>query len=217
MYPHFVCPNCRTVADLEAELDDPFANGNWGEAPADDSEDVGAENEHPVEPATSTSAERQNNVEPTREALQQDQSEIEPTSDSDSHPVGADGRYVAGRHTPSSDSESPPAETSNSTVSAVDIVPRRSTSEVAPSAVPLPSISSAVDGSLPQDLSPPRFPTIADGVPDGPMTPRNDLGPFIFDGGAGRVRPLTDVSTANASADEAEDASKRVRAEAASS
>src|SRR6187402_1811895 len=32
-WPHFICPNCRTVADLEAELDDPYANEEWEEVP----------------------------------------------------------------------------------------------------------------------------------------------------------------------------------------
>src|SRR4051794_13024936 len=32
-YPHFLCPNCRAVADLEADVDEPFEE--WDDAGSD--------------------------------------------------------------------------------------------------------------------------------------------------------------------------------------
>ena len=36
MWPQFICPNCRAVADLEADVDDPFPDAEWEEVDADD-------------------------------------------------------------------------------------------------------------------------------------------------------------------------------------
>jgi hypothetical protein len=97
-------------------------------------------------------------------------------------------------HPPRS-SISPLPEVSNSTVAPVDITGRSGDS------------SNVVDGSSrlenqdartsrgtvrtpsPNGLSP----SATDAVPgaEGPMTPRNDAGPFIFDGGAGRFAEIT--------------------------
>jgi len=34
MWPQFICPNCRAVADLEADVDDPFPDAEWEEVDA---------------------------------------------------------------------------------------------------------------------------------------------------------------------------------------
>lgn len=60
-WPHFICPNCRTVADLEAELDDPYTNGDWEEVEAADQAPVSEQT--PAERATNdeASSEEQSN------------------------------------------------------------------------------------------------------------------------------------------------------------
>jgi hypothetical protein len=213
MYPHFVCPNCRTVADLEAELDDPFANGEWEDAPADAAEESSPEVEaSTAAPATTAEEGSQENAvterTPAEHVNQRDSSDVEPASDADSHPSGDNQR------TPSSGSDSPPpAETSASSVQAVDIVPRRSISDAQIGFAQLPHRPKP-ENSTERTPSPSGISAIAEGMPEGPMTPRNDFGPFVFDGSAGRVRPITDVSTANVSADESEDTTQRTRTEA---
>lgn len=208
MYPHFVCPNCRTVADLEAELDDPFANGDWEDAPVDTAEET-APNEETTATAPVTTEARQiqedvlANTASTEQIDQQHSSDVEPISDVDSHQTGEN------RRTPSSGSDSPPVpETSNSTVPAVDIVPRTSISDAQAgfSLLPRPSRT--------ETPSPNGIASLAEGMPEGPMTPRNDFGPFVFDGSAGRARLAADATTADVSADEGEDAAKRPRVDA---
>jgi E3 ubiquitin-protein ligase DMA1/2 len=89
-----------------------------------------------------------------------------------------------------SDSESPVQHTSNATVAPVDIISRK----------PVPGASNATSSRLEQpsshiDRTSTRTPSPnglsssagdALGGGEGPMTPRNDAGPFIFDGSAGR-------------------------------
>jgi E3 ubiquitin-protein ligase DMA1/2 len=91
---------------------------------------------------------------------------------------------------PPSDSESPAQQTSNATVGPVDIISRK----------PVPGASNATSSRLEQpdthmERTSTRTPSpngLSSSVGDalagveGPMTPRNDAGPFIFDGSAGR-------------------------------
>jgi hypothetical protein len=89
-----------------------------------------------------------------------------------------------------SDTDSPAQQISNATVAPVDIISRK----------PVPGISNATSSHLDQPRShmertSTRTPSpngLSSSVGDalagveGPMTPRNDAGPFIFDGSAGR-------------------------------
>ena len=204
MYPHFVCPNCRSVADLEAELDDPFAYGEWEDAPSEALEHAPPVAEDTSAPPNITVQEQNQEIatSSTTNAPEQggrrDSKDAEHTSDIESHLSGDD------RRTPSSGSESSPPETSSSTIPAVDIAPRKSSSEAQTGVSHLAGPSYVEDSSA-RTPSPNGTSALA----EGPMTPRNDFGPFVFDGSAGRVRPITDVSTANVSADESEDTSKQ--------
>jgi len=102
-----------------------------------------------------------------------------------------------------SDTESPAQHTSNATVAPVDIISRK----------PLPGIPTArleqsssrmertsTRTPSPNGLSSSSGDALA-GV-EGPMTPRNDAGPFIFDGSAGRGADvqLAALATMNLSA-----------------
>lgn len=206
MYPHFVCPNCRTVADLEAELDDPFANGDWEEVPDEMTEEIAPSVDGPAAPPAAQQERAEEPAATNTNGLQQQTShhttsDVEPASDSDSHPTGPDGRYVNARNTPSPSSDSPPEESLNATVPAVDIIPRRSISEAQAGFSLLPRPSRA-ERSTSRTPSPNGISAITDGLPEGPMTPRNDVGPFVFDGSAGRLVPLSEVSTTSSNTDD---------------
>lgn len=197
MYPHFVCPNCRAVADLEAELDDPVANGEWEQVPEEITQEGNGETPSPVvvPPETAEQAPSAVADPPAQESNRQDSDiELPDGSDSEARPLGPDGRYGVGRDTPSPVSDSPPPEVvdSSATVQPVDIAPRRSTSEAQPG-----GLSSHAQRAISQrDRSGTRTPSpsgqpssLSDAIlaGEGPMTPRNDVGPFVFDGSAGRL------------------------------
>lgn len=79
----------------------------------------------------------------------------------------------------------PQANNNNSTVPPVDIITRK----------PVPSASTASSSRVEHIRGSPSpngiHPVLADPLTgEGPMTPRNDVGPFIFDGGAGRTNGL---------------------------
>ena len=99
--------------------------------------------------------------------------------------------YLTNDESPSpSDSESPAQQTSNATVAPLDIISRK----------PVPGVSIATSSHLEQpnshmERTSTRTPSpnglsslVGDALAgvEGPMTPRNDAGPFIFDGSAGR-------------------------------
>ena len=94
-----------------------------------------------------------------------------------------------------SSSRPPLQEVTNSTVAPVDIANRKGKPGVAvgsSSRLESPAARArrgAVRTPSPNGTSPSR----SDGVPgsEGPMTPRNDAGPFIFDGSAGRWADIT--------------------------
>lgn len=202
-WPHFICPNCRTVADLEAELDEP--DEDWEEL-------AGSEGE--VE-AVSESASRAHNTESAAEDIatptQQPNSstaapalpeperfeplimhhidELDSSDDSSTgvpaHETGLeDLAFLHVNDSPASSASATPApqSNSNSTVPPVDIVTRK----------PVPSTSAGSSSRVEHGRGSPSPNGMHRALTDpltgeGPMTPRNDVGPFIFDGGAGLV------------------------------
>ena len=193
MFPHFVCPNCRSVADLEAELDDPYANEDWEELPAElvnDSTQTPDVEEPPVVDAVRATVDSRLTLGATIElpirglSSREASSEIErPTDASDSEVRSTSAE------SPLASSDSLPL-VSSSTVPAVDIVSRRSISESnTGTSAHLQRPIARTDRSSTRTPSPNGLPSsLTDGIgPEGPMTPRNDVGPFIFDGSAGRL------------------------------
>ncbi|KAA8572545.1 hypothetical protein MFRU_003g02600 [Monilinia fructicola] len=210
-WPHFICPNCRTVADLEAELDEP--DGDWEELAASD-EEVDAVPEsaadfttpHDTEPvAEAEEAAVPQAADPTAAPSLPEPETFEAsdvhhteddldTSDESStgpptHEAGIEG--IAFLHVGDSPASStsatptPQANNNNSTVPPVDIITRK----------PVPSASTASSSRVEHIRGSPSpngiHPVLADPLTgEGPMTPRNDVGPFIFDGGAGRTNGL---------------------------
>lgn len=194
-WPHFVCPNCRSVADLEAELEDPFANNEWEEVQAADASpmvvDQPAEPERELPNVPGPAESEGIIIHPEGEESERDHSgrsdEAAETSDESSQGVNQAAEelgYMNIEEAPSplSSTSSQPNQISNSTVAPVDISRPRGTHLEQPdprtgrsrSRTPSPN-------GLPSSLS--------DAItgPEGPMTPRNDAGPFVFDGSAGQA------------------------------
>lgn len=198
MFPHFVCPNCRSVADLEAELDDPYANGEWEEIPSE-LVNESTQTPEPEEPPVVEAQHPQVLVEdfisaavttelPIRGlSLRHESSDIElpDASDSEVRPPSVES--------PLASSDSLPL-VSSATVPAVNIISRRSISENhTGNSAHLRNLQRPRAGSRERQgvrtPSPNGLPSsLTDGIgSEGPMTPRNDVGPFIFDGSAGRA------------------------------
>lgn len=166
-WPNFLCPNCRAVADLEADVEE--AEEDWEEdsieealaASRQDSENGGGEG---------SSSEEPDGVRTPRA--------MEPLPD---HPNGHavvsptdDDEGVLG------DSLSPISTLDDEETQVVLIahsVPL-STTASAPRAIPIRSTPGPA-GTTSYEL------TVGPPGHEGPMTPRNDVGPFVLDGGAG--------------------------------
>ncbi|KAE9372374.1 hypothetical protein N431DRAFT_375545, partial [Stipitochalara longipes BDJ] len=204
-WPQFICPNCRSVADLEAELDDP--SGDWEEVdPAEatmQTPQTAKPSENPYQPlredlnaseGTGVLVEPPESSETQAQHNGNDDMEVAEASDDSSVDEGLGGHLgnLVDAHniseSPSpSDSESPAQHTSNATVAPVDIISRKPLPG-APN-VRLEQPSSHMERTSTRTPSPNGLSSSAGdalaGV-EGPMTPRNDAGPFIFDGSAGR-------------------------------
>lgn len=191
------------MADLEAELDDQSADGEWEQVEAVDPNTT-------VERARSTTPTRAARLGDTSEATDAtpqavseeasqnqtshgDGDEVIETSDSDNSPgiqhsiegmsyLNMDDSPIRTTHSPAF------PEISNSTVLPVDIA----TSAGSPSRLQNPE-TRARRGTVVRTPSPNGLSaSVPDVVPssEGPMTPRNDAGPFIFDGSAGRLADI---------------------------
>ncbi|TVY29409.1 E3 ubiquitin-protein ligase [Lachnellula hyalina] len=199
-WPHFVCPNCRSVADLEAELEDPYAdaeNAGWEEVQAVDDSPVAAdrpiqspEPEGELEHETETTEALNTFLHAEGEDLELDHIEhsdgVDEASDDSSQAANhivEDLEFLSVEQPPSpiSSAGSQSDQISNSTVPPVNIGRPRGTHLEQPdprrgrsrSRTPSPN-------GIPSSLS-----DVLVGA-EGPMTPRNDAGPFVFDGSAGR-------------------------------
>jgi len=204
-WPHFICPNCRAVADLDAEIDD----GEWEDAEQADGEEAALAETPQV--GTGSSLRPPNISEETAPISTAD----EDLDDSPSHGALSDeelervvnetARDVTNLSLggTSSSSNTPPPQLDHSTVFPVDIINRK-------------PVSNGSNGVLsPRTLDPGHRTPNDVGSPgeisgvEGLMTPTNDAGPFILDGKAGRgppsLRPFVGTSTttiAGSSADE---------------
>ncbi|PQE12145.1 RING finger protein [Rutstroemia sp. NJR-2017a BVV2] len=204
-------PSSFNVADLEAELDDP--DGEWEEYLASDAElEVEAQPEPPtkVTPANTTdassedlavSAHQQDSINATaagtmeagrtlepeiprqRNAPQSDEELDVSDASSTSAQVHEDMAFLAVADSPPlSASATPIPRVNNSTIPPLDIIPRK----------PVPSSASGSSSRAEQGRGSPSpnglRPALTDPLTgEGPMTPRNDAGPFVFDGSAGRA------------------------------
>nr|POF14160.1 hypothetical protein CFP56_03184 [Quercus suber] len=151
-YPNFLCPNCRFVADLEADVESP-------------------------------------------EELDSDELRQEPSA-YDRGPTD-DDQHDGHNH------ENRDADELTDLLQETNL--HSVTQPIAISQSPLPGTNSGAipDGArstTPTSNTPFALASPSQMVADGPMTPRNDAGPFVFDGTAGR--PETTVGTGGISSDE---------------
>ncbi|KAL5329042.1 hypothetical protein ACEPPN_002551 [Leptodophora sp. 'Broadleaf-Isolate-01'] len=218
-WPHFICPNCRSVADLEAELDDPYANGEWEEIEAADSDSPAdapqpTEAEPTVEPLdlpnrntilsedTGVLVEAEDHSEPDRNS--HSDIEIAEASDDSGPDQGVRAAasslgYLTIDQTPSpsesvadsnpQDEDSHTHAVSNATSAPVNIVRKA----VGSGGSHLQQPTSHPERHSTRTPSPNGLGTSPAGV-EGPMTPRNDIGPFVFDGSAGRAAELATLN-----------------------
>lgn len=176
-WPNFLCPNCRAVADLEADVEDPGEFEVWDDDIAQANGETVAngdssQNRH-VTPKASTNA---LNAPSDSSAQQHGQISFADLEAAISNIAIADalGGIAA---QPNPGPATPPR----------NLTPVASSSVTQPVAI---NITGANDAS---GLSP-LFPHAANGLspdraPECPMTPRNDAGPFVLDGSgsAGRA------------------------------
>ena len=165
IYPNFICPNCRFVSDLEADVEP--AEDLFGEAFSDESGD-----EYP-----STSQRRgQGEVgldEDGEDEVEPDAAELEDDDEDAVEPLANDRDH------------SHLASLIN-TISLEEVVNRRaspiiSLDERGASTASIP----VAQRNIRNRPSSPGDALSVDIVTDGPMTPRNDIGPFVLDGAAG--------------------------------
>jgi hypothetical protein len=188
-WPHFICPNCRSVADLEADVE----VGEWEDADAVEEASVEVETAALVD---ASRRQKSSTTEGTQVADQeqlngsasvQNGSEVEESSDDleSNDRVNqiseALGEIVLDESPSPSDSieSQNPQISNNATVAPVDIIGRK----------PVPfSASTLLDRRSTRTPSPNGTSSsldVAVNGNEGPMTPRNDVGPFVFDGSAG--------------------------------
>ncbi|KAI9794914.1 MAG: hypothetical protein M1833_007361 [Piccolia ochrophora] len=222
-WPQFLCPNCRAVTDLEAEIEDP--GEEWKtqvegfrtpKKRADRSTDTIRSQTSRNLPSTDTdmsdstgheealstmigSVSLEPDAPPSRTAprdsthtQREARSTSHPLRASNSNPAASPDNDVPSTNTSSRPSPDPDHEESNETH--LTPLPTQPIPTPAPSRGPSSS-TEIVAG-------------------DGPLTPRNDAGPFVFDGSAGRAqgrRALANLSEAAGSEDQDDpDATNRI-------
>lgn len=193
-WPTFNCPNCRAVADLEADVEDPFPDAEWEEAdPADMEEDpvnaqVPQTNVTPSVQVQGTGRVNSSSVNTTHSISEHDATQDTPGDDT----TGSESELQQAMNHLNLDTHDGsiinPTQELHSLTAPVNIRPGRSSARNEEG-----SNAGVADRNLGSFLRGDRTPSPNDRVPDiisghdGPLTPRNDAGPFIFDGSAGRA------------------------------
>jgi hypothetical protein len=160
-WPNFLCPNCRAVADLEADVEDPGEFEDWEEEEQADG-DSAANVENPPE-------------------------DRHVTPRASSAPLN--GLTAEAGSTDLSDLQQAITNISINESNTNPQTPYRPLEPMTASVTQPVTIERGPDGY--NGLSP-LYLAAHDGVAhdrahDGPMTPRNDAGPFVLDGSAGRA------------------------------
>ena len=172
-YPNFLCPNCRFVADLEADVEPPEEDEGDFEEVQESGEgqaEAGGEEEEGDGRSTPRAGRRDENGNMTDEALSNmlTNTSINEPPDSSEHGQAPTSSTDLSDQTPSSATSLPmnitrPPTTASSTLSPAGA---RSTTP-----------TSTTQFALAVGVNP---------LPEGLMTPRNDAGPFVLDGSGGR-------------------------------
>ncbi|KAF6222143.1 hypothetical protein HO133_001229 [Letharia lupina] len=183
-WPQFLCPNCRAVTDLEADIEDP-EDGNWEDAngtesspeigPTHDTNDMIAEQRGMAmggeDNGLSNTASRLLTVRDDSHSTPSVTASSDPTNGANTAP-GLLTRRGARRISPPF-SYAGDQSASKSTPGAVQFL-----RPITPTQ-PLLGTEDFNESAL-------RTPTTEMLIHDGPMTPTNNAGPFVFDGSAGR-------------------------------
>lgn len=168
-YPQFTCPNCRAVTDLEAEvdqIDDEWVEEEWVLQGAENTSTNDSVPGGPVNGATQ-SVQNTHSVPETMEEIEIPDAAAAGEPDA----IMTDDMLVTD---PSENEDQLQAEAYNVGTATLD-------------AVNIPNAPISIANHSEEML---RAPT-PDAPPDvisgeGPLTPRNNAGPFVFDGSAGR-------------------------------
>ncbi|OCL07719.1 hypothetical protein AOQ84DRAFT_294567 [Glonium stellatum] len=210
-WPNFLCPNCRAVADLEADVEEPNEYEEWDEElektaeTSNASEEAQAEDgapqitprasQLPLANPPSASGTRTANG---RISLSDLEAAVSVISIQDSaNDIASQPTLLSQQHLQPSPQIAPQRNLAPSTPASTPIaqpVPiMNSAATLSNNSGLFPGRSASNDSSVQYSLSPDR--AVA---PECPMTPRNDAGPFVFDGSAGRGsgrRGAEEVST----------------------
>lgn len=197
-WPHFLCPNCRAVADLEADVDDPF---DFEEA---DEEAEHSSDSNGTEKARKDTGEKASNGEHVEAEATQLANGVVVHQDPDQNTVEHQEKLEAAVDTSLADDgqSAEDKDPSNGLLSRRNISYNCTLPRGIKPTPPMPIANRTTpspDGSMTAQngddtQSPERSTSLRATTPtagetlntEGPMTPRNDAGPFIFDGSAGR-------------------------------
>ena len=165
-YPQFLCPNCRAVTDLEAEVDD--LTEQWEEDESEQGNRQSPNDSAKVNDFNVQSFINNNNRDDADLALSARQLSLS---------APADGLTLQG---PTAALEGPTPSAVQRSLSDDDFpVELQETGEEWTQRASTPMNAAA------QPLTP-QVSAEEVQLTDGPLTPRNDAGPFVFDGSAGR-------------------------------
>lgn len=210
-WPQFLCPNCRAVADLEADVDDPPAGDAWREADEDEASDPNDVQHAAVNGEDAMEAE-------SNEELNHDASDNDEVLSKMTTRDLSIANLINPEAIPPRSSNLPHLlEQTAAPAPATNLLSRRigsRTTSARPGEVPSASLdinspssmsSNRSNATTPQPLpdEAPTASTLRAATPcplemlgaDGPTTPRNDAGPFVFDGSAGRGNGPTVVAS----------------------
>lgn len=185
-WPNFLCPNCRAVADLEEDVEDPPDFDDWEE----DAEQPNGDSKAKAEPSA---ADR--HITPRASIVPMNtEAPVNGTTEDD-----GGVRLTELQHAITNMSVSDSLDGVVNQATTYPQTPERR-AEPPTSSVTQPVQINVTSANEFSGLSP-MFPDNHDGltpdrVPEGPMTPRNDAGPFVLDGSAGRAAGsrLRDIS-----------------------
>lgn len=204
-WPNFLCPNCRFVADLEAdvepleeeeeeefeEISTPFAETAEESADVDQSGETGVSSDDAVDSSNggggNTTDDSTSQQTPSRDRprdtlfmpLQVDN--LDRTANiTDEELAGLVGTVTLEPPTPIEQTEPNPLAGASSSVSSPVPISMSASKNRAP---PPPDLMSA-RSATPTSTTP--FALAASVLEEGPLTPRNNAGPYVLDGDAGR-------------------------------
>ena len=187
-YPIFICPNCRAAADLEAEVEDPE---EWEQLDSDEGGAAGQQGALLQPPPADTNSPNNNSNNSTT-----------PSAPRRSRESVRSARFLAGQHPQSQPTDvpdvtmllDPPPPAREDSPAQLDGAGTLADSAAAvlshttSNPMPIPSATQRIlpDGRRETRTPSPTGAPVTNG-PEGPITPRNDAGPWVFDGSGVRL------------------------------